>query len=147
MDEINQLVDKIEENMIRDLIISTDFLSIEERKLNPRKRLATALINLGNFIMLLRSVIGFAINCNSSIHFYLLNPLHGLGFMGRFIHGIFINGFSGMIAHTLVFFQNEKKGTLTVVTDLRYMYRKLLDPTPDETVSFMKFLKLFPYIR
>ena len=64
MDEVNQLIDKIEKNLIRDLIISTDFLSIEERKLNPRKRLATALINLGNFIMFLRSVIGLAVNSN-----------------------------------------------------------------------------------
>ena len=47
--------------------------------------------------------------------------------MGRFIHSIFINAFSGMIAHALVFFQNEKKGTLFFSLRLLRIERSLKD--------------------
>ena len=147
LQQVEELVNKLEKNMIRDWIISSDIQSIKIGRLNWRRRLGTLMITATNFMMLLRFVIGFGTDSKSDLHFLILNPLYGFGYIGRFIHGIFVCGYLGIIAHALVFYANEGRGSLNIVTDIKELYSKLKDPTEEEQASFMKFLKLSVYIR
>lgn len=145
--DIDNLLDNLEKNLRRDFIISSSFRDIERGILNNKRRAAVVFINLLTFINAIRSLIGAVADSHSHLHYYSLNPLFGYGFIGRFMSGFYVCGYPGIICHSMVFFINEGKNTLTLVTDLRRMASKLSKKSPDEAKRFAFFLKLMLYVR
>ena len=145
--EVDNIIDRIEKTMKRDGLISTDFKSIEAGNLNKKRRLVVLGINVAIVIFLIKSVIGLVAAKNSSLHFYFLNVYYGFGFLGRFVQGVYVGGFSGMLFHAIVFIINERRGTLSVFTNWKNMIRKFPNPTPKEIATFTFFLKIIVYVR
>jgi hypothetical protein len=93
----------------------------------------------------LTGLIGTFVPSDSWIHFYCLNILHGLGLFGRLINGIYACG--GIITTCLVmdFYRSEKKGRLTVISDLKETV--LNDGSREEVKKLSIFMKLMSRLR
>jgi hypothetical protein len=61
--------------------------------------------------------------------------------------GVYISGYTGMLAHSWLFFLNEKKNTLGMITELKAMARKLKNPRKDELDDFAYFLRLMTMVK
>ena len=145
--EVQKVIDKLESNMIRDHLISTDFQSIENKKMNKKRIVTVIIIDIFLLIYFFRFCIGLLAEPGSSLHYYSLNAFYGFGYLGRLWNGIYASGFLATIAHSIVILMNEKRGTLTPIVKLREMYSKLDDPSPQETSSFLYFLKIGLHVR
>ena len=140
--EVEQLIDKIEKNMKRDLIISSDFSSID------RKRRKTMLFFIFlNCFFTVCSLIAAVAKRDSSLHYYSLNPFYGYGFLGKFFSAFYAFGYAMCVSHAFVYFRNEGNGTLTIVTNMKAMVRKISNPSSLEIRHLTFFLKAMRFIR
>ena len=147
LDKVVEVIDNIERNMIRDFLISADFESISKGKVNNKRRRIIIICNIFLSIVVIHSLIGFLADEDPSINLYRLNGLYAYGFMGRVWHGIYLSGGGGIILHAIVLLINEKRGHLTLITDMKTMYRNLPNPSAEETAAFLRFLKILVNVR
>ena len=145
--EVLSTIDKLEKNMIRDYVVSTDFKSIVRGVVNEKRRLLVIIVNILLFVFLIRFATGFLAPTKSNLHFYVLNPFYGYGYLGKLWNGMYICGFGATILHSIVFLRNEAKGTLDPIIKLREMYANLDNPSPQESATFLSFLKIGVYVR
>ena len=142
-----EVIEKIEKNMLRDYLISTDFHSISRGQVNQRHRIVIAVL-IGLIAVLgTVSAIGFFAGKDSDLHFYTLNAFYGYGYLGKIWNGIYMCGDIAVVMHGIVFFVCEGRGHLTVITDLKKMFRRLENPSAQEAATFLYFLKVMSYIR
>ena len=133
--------------MRRDYLISTDFHSISRGQVNQRHRIVIAVL-IGLIVVLgTVSAIGFFADKDSDLHFYALNAFHGYGYSGKLWNGIYMCGIIAVVMHGIVFFVCEGRGHLSVITDLKKMFRRLDNPSAEEAATFLYFLKVMSYIR
>ena len=91
--EVLSIIDKLEKNMIRDYVVSTDFKSIARGIVNEKRRLFVIIVDILLFVFVIRFATGFLAPTKSNLHFYVLNPFHGYGFLGKLWNGMYICGF------------------------------------------------------
>ena len=142
------LVNKIETVLKKNYIVSTTLQDIENGIVDNKRRRVVYLKNGCFFAFFLISITWTVAPSDSALHFYFLNPLHGLGKIGRFVAAFFAIGIVMIFLHSLSLLQQEKKAALAPVTDLRKMLVRLRNPSPEETkrlIFFMKLLSLLPW--
>ena len=147
LDKVVEAIDSIERNMIRDFLISADFDSISKGKVNNKRRFVIIICNMLLSVLVIHSIIGFLADEKSSINLYSLNAYYAYGFPGRVWHGIYTCGVGAIILHAIVLLINEKRGHLTLITDMKTMYRNLPNPSAEETATFLGFLKMLLNVR
>ena len=143
--DISDLVNEIDKLLVNWYIISSPIDDIEKGVLNTKRRI---MIYAANFIACIETVIAliaFAAPKESLLHFYVLNGVHSLGFLGRIFSGIIMVGYPMDMMHSIVILMNEKRGTLTPVTNIKHMFDKLNNPSPRETKRLMFSLKALRY--
>ena len=139
--EVGKIIDKLEKNLIRDLLISADIESITHGNVNSRRRRLMLLVNILNGILQVHSAIGFLAGSKSSLHFYFLNPFYGYGYIGKIWNGAYTGGLLAVVANFMVFYINESRGTLEIL-HLKKMYERLDHPSTQESESFLYYLKI-----
>ena len=145
--DVSAVVEKAEQNLIRDYIISTDFSSITSGNVNHHKRrLIVVRIALVAFLMTI-SVSGFIADKESKVHVYVPNSLYGYGYLGRIWNGNYFIAGIGIVGHAFVFFVAEGRGRITVLTELKRMFQRLENPSTQETKDFLYYLKIIVYVR
>ena len=145
--EVDSVINRLEKNMIRDYLISADFKSISKSQVNRKRRVRVILFNILIVISILEAAVGFLSDSKSKLHVYSLNVLYGYGYLGRLWNGAHVCAATAVMAHAVVFFINEGRGTLYPVIKLKEMYKKLDNPSSQETASFLYFLKIAVYVR
>ena len=146
--DVDVLVSKIEIVLKKFYIISTTFQDIHHGNVNNKRRRVIYLKNGCFLAFFLICTIWTTAPSDSALHFYFLNPLHGLGKVGRFVGAFFAIGIFMILLHSLSLLQQEKKAALAPVTDLRQMLVRLRNPSPEEIkrlIFFMKLLSLLPW--
>ena len=145
--EVSVVVEKAEQNLIRDYIISADFSSITSRNVNHhRRRIIVFRIALAAFLTTV-SALGFIAGRESKLHVYVLNSLYGYGYLGKILNGNYFFAGIGIVCHAIVFFVAEGRGHLTVVTELKKMFHRLESPSSEEANDFLYYLKIMIYVR
>ena len=147
LDKLDTIVSKIETNLQRDWMISAPFQDIERNVLNRRRRMTAILFNVITCIESIRAWIGTVAGDDSPLHFYSLNALFGYGFIGRFLHGCYSISLPGTAANFVVFFMNEGRGTLSVVTGMREGIKKLGNASTSEFKILTLYLTAMLYVR
>ena len=143
------LVNKIDKLLVKWYITSTSIDDIERGVLNNKRR---QLIYAANAIVCCETLVWTIVLAapeNSSLHFFFLNGVHALGYLGRVFGGIIIVGNPMCVLHSLVILYYEKRGALTPVSSIKHVFQKLKDPSPKElkTLTFsLKALGYFPLI-
>ena len=145
--DVSTVVEKAEQNLVRDYIISADFSSITTGTVNSdRRRMIIVRIALVAFLTTI-SAVGFVADKESKLHVYAINSLYGYGYLGKIWNGIYFIGGIGIVGHAIVFFSAEKRDRLSVVTELKRMFQRLENPSTQETKDFLYYLKIIVYIR
>ena len=131
------LVSEIDKLLVKWYITSTSTDDIERGVLNnKRRKLIYAANAVASFDVLLWTVT-FAAPENSSLHFYFLNGVHALGYLGRVFAGTIIVGYPMCVLHSMVILHYEKKGVLTPVLGIKHLFEELKDPSPQELKKLM----------
>ena len=143
------LVNQIDKLLVKWFITSTSTDDIERGVLNNKRRkliyVANAIVCCDVFLW----TIAFAAPENSSLHFYFLNGVHALGYLGRVFSGTIIVGHTMCVLHSLVILYYEKRGALTPVSSIKHLFEKLKNPFPNELKKLtfsLKALCYFPLI-
>ena len=145
--DVLAIIESIEGNMVRDYLISSDFHSIQNGKLNVRRRGFMILINILNVFFMLRPFFFFLADKDSMVHFYGLNPFHAYGRFRRLMEGAFVLATAGITSQAVTIVINEGRAKLTLITDLKEMFHRLKNPSSSEVKHFTLFLKLMVYAR
>jgi hypothetical protein len=146
-EEVLQLIDKVERNLQRDCIISKNFEDIVKKKDNVRGRLRVLGLVILHVFHAIRSLLGLVDIEYRNLHFYVFNYNYGYGSLGRFLHCLYLFGYSGMTVHLITIILDEKKGRLPMITDLKKMNDNLGVKTPKEQRNFIYYLKLLTQVR
>ena len=139
------LVNEIDKSLVKWFITSTSTDDIEKGVLNNKRR---KLIYAANIVLCYEVVlwtIAFAAPESSSLHFYFLNGVHALGYLGRVFSGIIIVGYPMCVLHSMVILHYEKRGALTPVSSIKHLFEKLKNPSPQELKKLMFSLKALSY--
>ena len=145
--DVSAVVGKVEENLIRDYIISADFSSITSGNINHRRRRMIVFRIALVVLLVIISAVAFLGEKESKLHIYAINSLYGYGYLGKIWNGIYFIGDVGIVGHAVVFFVTEGRGRLTVVTELKRMFQRLENPSKQETKDFLYYLKIIVYVR
>ena len=139
------LVNKIDKLLVKWYITSTSTDDIEKGIINNKRR---KLIYAANVVLcydVLLWTIAFAAPENSSLHFYFLNGVHALGYLGRLFIGVLIIGHPMCALHSMVLLYYEKRGALTPVSSIKHLFEKLRNPSPQELKKLTFSLKAISY--
>ena len=147
--DVTHLVQDVERVLQKCFIISAPFLDIEKGIVNEGRRRTVYLLALIFFVDFLLSIIRTFASQNSVLHIYSLNSLVSFGYLGKLFNGAFVVGYPLCITHMYTVLLNEKRGTLTPVTNIGRMLHKLPNLSSEETktlTSILKLLKYIPYV-
>ena len=145
--QVDDIIREVERNLIRDYVISAPFDSLNKGLVNHKRRTVSLILNGFVALLFLQSMIGFVTSRESRLHLYTCNAFYAYGFIGKVWNGIYALGVVGIMAHSVVIFVNEKRGTLGLITNLREMWGKLTNTSAEEAASFVYYLKIMTHLR
>ena len=139
------LVKEIDKLLVKWYITSNSTDNIESGVLNNKRRKLIYVANAVACYDVLLWTIAFAAPENSSLHFYFLNGVHALGYLGRLFIGVLIIGHPMCVLHSMVILHYEKRGALTPVSSIKHLFEKLKNPSPKELKKLKLSLKAISY--
>ena len=139
------LVNEIDKLLVKSYITSTSIDETERGVLNKKRRKLIYVANVAVCYEVVLWTIAFAAPENSSLHFYFLNGVHALGYLGRVFSGIIVVGYPMCVLHSMVILHYEKRGTLTPVSSIKHFFKKLKNPSSKELKKLMFSLKALSY--
>ena len=131
--DVTEIISRIQTNMIREFVLSTDFESISKGNINKQKRRVTVILIASLVLLIAQTGIGFLAGKESNLHWYAVNCYYGYGYLGKIWNGIYMIAVSATAAHAIVFFVSEGKGNLIVLTDLKNMFQNFRRSIEQET--------------
>lgn len=145
--QVDNTIDQVKNALVRDFIIFGSYDSMTRRTFRVMRTIGFILIIFFNIWLIASSIVGFVINRDSNLHWYFLNGLYGYGYVGIILNGIYFLAGSACVLHILVFLLNERRATLTLITDMKEMYQRLPNATIQETAHFLYYLRIMLAVR